>query len=95
MKHLDIIKKPLITEKASLQRESQNQYAFMVDGRANKHQIKQAVEKFFNVKVADVRTLIVRGKYTRVGQSIGKRSNWKKAIVTLPQDQKIELFTNV
>lgn len=90
-----IIRRPLVTEKGTQLRELQQQYLFEVDHRASKHQIKGAVEKLFNVHVEDVKTLNVRGKIKRVGASIGRRSNWKKAYVTLKQGEKIEFFEGV
>ncbi|NIA18845.1 MAG: 50S ribosomal protein L23, partial [Xanthomonadaceae bacterium] len=72
--------------------ESYNQYAFAVDRQANKVEIKKAVETLFNVKVQGVRTLSVKGKEKRVGRNVGKRPDWKKAIVTLMPEQKIEFF---
>ena len=90
-----IIRRPLITEKGTQLRELQGQYLFEVDQRANKYQIKGAVEKLFSVHVQDVKTLVVRGKIKRVGRSSGKRSNWKKAYVTLKQGEKIEFFEGV
>jgi len=80
-----IIKKPLITEKSSLLREAGNTVAFEVALDANKIEIKQAVEKAFKVKVKDVRTMVVAGKVKRVGRNFGKRSNVKKAYVTLSE----------
>ncbi|KAB2837710.1 50S ribosomal protein L23 [bacterium] len=91
----EIIRRPLITEKGTQLRELQNQYLFEVDHRANKHQIKGAVEKLFGVHVEDVKTLVTRGKIKRVGRSIGKRSNWKKAYITLKEGEKIEFFEGV
>ena len=90
-----IIKKPIITEKSSLLKELQNRYLFSVDLQASKPQIKAAVEKMFKVKVLDVHTAVFRGKLRRVGRNSGKRSNWKKAIVTLNIGDKIEFFENV
>ena len=89
----DVIRAPVVTEKSDAGRESRNEYAFVVDRRATKDQIKLAVKTLFNVTPTDVRTLLVRGKVKRVGRSQGPRSNWKKAIVTLPQGQSIDLFT--
>lgn len=88
----EIIKRPLITEKAVLDREKFGRYAFEVASQASKHAIRQAVEGFFNVKVTDVKTMLVRGKVRRVGRYFGKRPNWKKAIVTLAKGQKIDMF---
>jgi large subunit ribosomal protein L23 len=95
MNAYDIIRRPLITEKSTRLKELHRQYAFEVDSQANKHQIRQAVESVFKVHVTDIRTLRIRGKYRRVGRHIGKRSNWKKAIVTLKEGEKIEFFEGV
>jgi large subunit ribosomal protein L23 len=88
----DVIKSPLVTEKLDKAREKQNQYSFVVDRQATKHEVARAVESFFKVAVKDVHTMIIRGKIKRVGKSQGKRPNFKKAIVTLKQGDKIELF---
>ena len=90
-----ILLKPLVTEKSNLQRENGNQVVFEVAQSANKQVIKAAVEKAFKVTVEEVRTLIVRGKYKTVGRYQGKRSNWKKAIVSLKTGDKIDLFEGV
>jgi large subunit ribosomal protein L23 len=87
-----VIKGPLITEKLDQAREKLRQYSFLVDKTANKHDVANAVTQLFKVTVESVRTLIVRGKTKRVGKSMGKRSNFKKAIVTLKEGDKIELF---
>lgn len=88
----DVIKGPLITEKLDKLREKYRAYSFLIDRRANKHDIKHAVESLFKVHVEDVRTLIQRGKIKRIGRSMGKRPNFKKAIVTLREGDKIDLF---
>lgn len=80
-----IIKRPLVTEKTSLQKEVGQVVAFEVALNANKIEIKQAVEKAFSVKVKDVNTALMRGKVKRVGRNFGKRSNTKKAYVTLAE----------
>ncbi|MBL7686353.1 MAG: 50S ribosomal protein L23 [Deltaproteobacteria bacterium] len=95
MNQFQIIKKPLITEKSNILKETLNQYAFQVALEANKYQIREAVESLFKVDVLDVRTLRIRGKIRRVGRNYGKRSNWKKAIVTLKEGQKIEFFEGI
>jgi large subunit ribosomal protein L23 len=87
-----IIKRPLITEKTSLIREGGNVVAFEVARSANKIEIKQAVEKAFDVKVEGVNTVLVAGKVKRVGRTFGKRSNWKKAYITLAEGSEIDLF---
>lgn len=87
-----IIKKPLITEKSSLQKEVGQVVTFEVSLDANKIEIKQAVEKAFDVKVKNVNTSLVAGKVKRVGRQFGKRSNWKKAFVTLKEGSSIDFF---
>ena len=89
------IKKPVITEKSTIQKETSNQLTFEVDRRANKVEIRRAVERIFNVKVIGVRTMQMRGKIKRFGRVLGKRSNWKKAIVTLAQGEHVEFFEGV
>lgn len=90
-----IVRKVLITEKGTVQRELRNEYTFEVERDANKIEIKRAVETIFNVKVADVRTMQMRGKLKRQGRFAGRRNDWKKAIVKLLPDQKIELFEQI
>ncbi|WP_124726403.1 50S ribosomal protein L23 [Staphylospora marina] len=88
----DIIRRPVITEKSTELME-QNKYVFEVDPRANKVEIKKAVEQIFNVKVASVNTMRVTGKVKRYGRYSGRRPERKKAIVTLKPDSKpIEMF---
>jgi large subunit ribosomal protein L23 len=87
-----VIKGPLITEKLDRAREKFRQYSFLVDKAATKHDVARAVESLFKVNVEGVRTTIIRGKVKRVGRSMGKRPNFKKAIVTLKEGDKIELF---
>ena len=88
----DVIKGPIITEKLDMARERLRQYSFIVDKKATKVDVARAVESLFKVTVEGVRTNIVRGKIKRVGRNIGKRPNYKKAIVTLKEGDKIELF---
>ncbi len=89
----NIIKRPLtLTEKGTILRETQNQYLFEVDRRANKIEIRQAVEQLFNVKVLEVRTMIVRGHMRRMGRGHAKTKNWKKAIVDVKDGETIEFF---
>ena len=103
-----IIKRPLLTEKGSMLKETggrpeeeidteqvQPQLLLEVARDANKIEIKHAVEKLWNVNVLKVRTSIVRGKQRRVGRHIGRRSNWKRALVTLAAGQKIDFFEGV
>lgn len=87
-----VIRRPLITEQGAAMREQHNQYYFQVAPEANKHEIKQAVEHFFGVKVTQVRTMNYRGKNKRMGRFMGKRADWKKAVVTLAQGDTIDLF---
>lgn len=87
-----VIKKPHVTEKTSLGSDVTNTVAIVVDRDANKIEIKQAVEALFKVKVADVRTVNVSGKVKRFGRNFGKRSNWKKAYVSLQEGQSIDFF---
>jgi large subunit ribosomal protein L23 len=91
----DVVKRPLITEKAERGRETSRQYAFEVHRDATKIQVKSAVEKLFSVHVTAVRTAVSRGKNKRVGRNIGRRPNWKKAIVTLKEGETIALFEGV
>lgn len=88
----DIIRRPLVTEKVTRLQEKVNQYAFEVDPTSNKIQIKKAVEERFKVKVTQVRTLNVSGKIKRLGRFTGRRPDWKKAIVTIAEGQKIDFF---
>ena len=86
-----IITKPLVTEKSNLMKENDNVVAFEVAMSSNKVEIKKAIERAFNVKVQEVRTMIVAGKVKRSGRNFGKRSNVKKAYVTLA-DGTIDFF---
>jgi len=90
-----VVRRALITEKGTQLRELRNQYIFEVARTANKIDIKRAIEQVFSVKVDHVRTQQLRGKVRRTGRFVGKRSDWKKAIVTLKPDQKIELFEQI
>ena len=90
-----IIKRPLITEKTTIQKELSNQVTFEVDRRANRVEIQKAIEEIFNVGVARVRTQQVKGKVKRRGRIEGKRRDWKKAIVTLMPGQRIDFFEGV
>lgn len=91
----NIIKKPLVTEKSSLQTEVANRYGFIVDLKANKYQIKNAVEELYDVKVLNVRTSIIPGKLKRAGRLVKKTSKTKKAFVQLGEGQKIEFFKGI
>jgi large subunit ribosomal protein L23 len=88
-----ILRRPIaLTEKANRLRETGNQVVFEVARGANKIQIKEAVQKLFNVKVESVNTLVMRGKDRRMGRGYGKMQNWKKAIVTLKAGENIDFF---
>lgn len=95
MNRYDVIKKPLNTEKTTIQKEVANQVSFEVDQRANRIEIGNSVEEVFKVKVAGVRTMKVKGKIKRRGRTLGKRKDWKKAIVTLMPGERIEFFDGV
>lgn len=89
----DVIKRPLVfTEKGARLQERENKFLFEVDRRANKKEIKHAVEKLFKVDVTDVNTMNVRGDMRRMGRGWAKTRNWKKAIVTLKEGESIDLF---
>ena len=88
----DIIKRPVVTEQSMAQMQ-EKKYTFEVDKRANKIQIRKAVEEIFGVNVKSVNTINVIGKFKRMGRNEGKRADWKKAIVTLTENSKtIEFF---
>jgi large subunit ribosomal protein L23 len=93
-KPYEILRKPMVTEKSMKVRESFNQYSFVVDPRANKVEIRQAVEKAFDLpnKVLNVQTINMPGKYKRRGRRGGYRSDWKKAVVTLVKGSVIPIF---
>jgi large subunit ribosomal protein L23 len=89
-----VLRRPLITEKSTVLAGSEK-YVFEVDLRANKNQVKEAVELAFNVKVADVNTMRMKGKNRRFGRRVTKQPDWKKAIVTLQPGHSIELFEGI
>ncbi len=91
----DIIVSPIITEKSSIQKDENNTVSFKVAMSANKIQIKDAVEKLFNVKVLGVRSTNYRGKNKRVGKNFGRTSDFKKAYVTLEKGAKVSFFEGV
>ena len=91
----EVIVRPIVTEKTTDMGEHANRYVFEVARPANKLEIKQAVEKYFGVKVLDVHTMNVKGKPKRLGRHEGRRSNWKKAVVTVNPGDKIDLFDSV
>ena len=87
-----IIIKPLVTEKSTHQQTTRNSYAFQVNTGANKHQIKEAIERQYKVKVLDVRTMNRKGKPRRARYKMSTTSDWKKAVVVLDANSRIELF---
>jgi large subunit ribosomal protein L23 len=91
----DVIRRPLVTEKSSIGREENNLVTLAVDPRASKHEIKRAVEQLFDVEVVSVRTLRVPPKTRRVGKHVGRKPEWKKALVELAEGQTIEFFEGV
>jgi large subunit ribosomal protein L23 len=96
MRIQDVVRRPLITEKSTTQRDATNTVAFEVDVRANKMDIKRAVEAQFKVRVAEVRIAGMHGKVRRQGRFVGRRPDWKKAYVRLAKGEKtIEFFEGV
>ncbi|HEX3703838.1 MAG TPA: 50S ribosomal protein L23 [Vicinamibacterales bacterium] len=92
MKLTDVIRRPLITEKTSLMREDGRTIVFQVANGANKIEIKRAVEQLLGAKVSSIRTSLTHGKIKRQGRFAGRRSDWKKAYVTLREGQKMPEF---
>ena len=92
MNPYDIIKRPLITEKTSIQKEDYNQMSFEVDRKANRVEIKRAIENIFKVNVDTVKTMQFKGKTKQRGRIVGKRRNWKKAVVKLMPGERIDFF---
>jgi len=92
MNIFDVLRAPKMSEKTLSLKEEANQFAFEVDQRANKIQIKESIEKSFKVSVLKVRTMNVRGKKKRLGRYQGLKSSWKKALVTLKEGDTIEYF---
>ena len=88
----EIIKRPLVTEKASAMKAEANKVVFQVERKANKAEIKNAVETLFDVKVEGVHTMVFRGKDKRIGRWVGRKQNWKKAIVTLAEGTDVDVF---
>ena len=91
----DVIRRPLVTEKSAIGREEENLATFAVDPRANKHEIRQAIEQLFDVQVTSVRTMRQHRKKRRIGRIVGHKTEWKKAIVKLAEGQSIEFFEGV
>ncbi len=96
---MDILIKPIVTEKLTEEAESFNRYGFVVDRRANKLQIKKAVEERYDVSVASVNTMVYAGKkkvrYTKSGVQSGKTASYKKAVVTLKEGDSIDFYSNI
>jgi large subunit ribosomal protein L23 len=91
----EILRRPIVTEKSGFQSDNLHRYTFEVDVRANKHQIRDAVEQVFSVQVLAVNVINVRGKQRRWGKIVGRTKDWKKAIVTLAPGQSIQFFEGV
>jgi len=91
----EILVKPLITEKVSEISDKFNRYAFVVNLKANKNQVRDAIEKLYDVKVLNVKTSILPGKLKKVGRTVKKTSKTKKAIIQLKDGQKIEFFKGI
>jgi large subunit ribosomal protein L23 len=89
-----VLLRPIITEKTTVLTGS-DKYVFEVDLRANKNQIREAVQVAFNVRVSEVNTMVMKGKPKRFGRKVTNRPDWKKAIVTLVSGDKIELFEGI
>ena len=96
---MNILIKPIVTEKMTAQGEDFNRYGFVVDKSANKLQIKKAVEELYNVKVSEVNTMRYSGKrkqrYTKSGISVGRTNSYKKAVVTLAEGEVIDFYSNI
>lgn len=90
-----IIKRMLVTEKSTLEKDEKNKYYFEVDRNANKIEIRKAVERLLKVGVVDVHVINIKGKKKRVGRVMGKRRDWKKAVVTLTQGSTIDIYQGV
>jgi len=90
-----VLRRPIITEKSNFQSDNLGRYTFEVDVRANKHQVKTAVQEVFSVDVVAVNMISVRGKKRRSGKVLGRTKDWKKAIVTLRPGQSIQFFEGV
>ena len=99
MKLSEVLIKPILTEKANSQQESLRRYAFKVARKANKLEIKKAIEEFYGVTVVDVNTAVVPGKnktrYTKKGFTKGQKQAYKKALVTVAENETIDLYSNV
>ena len=91
----EVIRRPIVTEKSNIAREEGNIVTFAVDPRANKYEIRAAVQDLFQVQVLEVRTIRMPRKTRRLGRFVGRRPEWKKAIVRLAEGQSIEFFEGV
>jgi large subunit ribosomal protein L23 len=99
MKLSDVLIKPILTEKANAQQEKLRRYAFKVDKKANKLEIKKAIESFYGVTVTNVNTLVVPGKnksrFTKAGVISGRKPSYKKAFVTVAEGENIDMYSNI
>ncbi|HTY25879.1 MAG TPA: 50S ribosomal protein L23 [Desulfomonilaceae bacterium] len=95
LEEYQILRRPVVTEKSSTLKDENNQVIFEVDPRSNKSEIAKAVEKLFKVTVLEVRTQNRQGKLKRLGRHVGRRKNWKRAIVTLKQGDRVDFFEGV
>jgi large subunit ribosomal protein L23 len=95
MDFYQVLKRPLVSEKSTKQKEQSNQIVFEVDRRANKVLVRNAVENIFKVHVIDVQVVNVKGKERRLGRNVGRKPDWKKAIVRLAPGENIEFFEGV
>jgi large subunit ribosomal protein L23 len=97
MKASDVLIKPILSEKANKQAEKANRYSFVVDKKANKLEIKKAVEAFYGVQVAEVNTMVMpsklKAKYTKAGFIVGRKPSRKKAVVTVAEGESIDIYT--
>jgi len=88
----EVLRRPLVTEKATALKTNERKVVLEVSMKANKHEIKQAAQKLFGVTVKDVHTSICRGKTKRIGKTMGKKANWKKALLTLEEGSDLDVF---
>ncbi len=94
-RNYEILKRPLVTEKSTVEKDARNKLYFEVDRNANKIEIKEAVQKIFKVDVLDVSTISMKGKRKRVGRYFTQLPDWKKAVVTIKPGQRVEFFEGV
>lgn len=92
MNRYDLIIRPLLTEKSTILRDEKNKVSFVVNRAANRLEVSKAIEEILGVKVKKVNTMNMRGKLKRLNRFVGRRSDWKKAIVTLEKGEKVDLF---